>query len=73
MEETGENYRSNYDHIELGVLDSSPIVGFSDANHLDKIIDGGMYSTSGNCFLCYGNLVAWSSKKQTIHASRVFP
>ena len=45
MEETGENYRSNYDHIELGVLDSSPIVGFSDANHLDKIIDGGMYST----------------------------
>ena len=56
-------------YIELGVLDSSPIVGFSDANHLDKIIDGGMYSTSGNCFLCYGNLVAWSSKKQTIHAS----
>jgi len=55
--------------IELDVLDSAPVVGFSDANHLDKIVDGGMYSTSGNCFLLFGNLVQWSSKRQTIHAS----
>ena len=56
-------------YIELQGLSSKSIVGFSDANHLDKIIDGNMKSTSGNCFFCFGNLVSWHSKKQTITAS----
>jgi len=56
-------------YVELDVLDSVPVVGFSDANHLSKIVDGGMYSTSGHCFFVHGNMIQWSSKRQTIHAS----
>jgi len=55
--------------VELDVVLSSPIVAFSDACHLDKIVDSGMYSTSGACFFFFGNLIQWNSKRQTIHAS----
>jgi len=54
---------------ELDVLTQSPCVAFSDANHLDRIVDNKMTSTSGNCYLLHGNLIQWGSKRQTIHAS----
>lgn len=54
---------------ELTHLPSSPVVGFSDADWLPKAQDGeSMKSTSGLCFYCFGNLVQWSSKRQTITA-----
>ena len=54
---------------ELKTLPESPIVGFSDANWLSKVELGDqMRSISGHCIFCFGNLVQWSSKRQTLTA-----
>ena len=54
---------------ELVDLPQAPIVGFSDANWLSKVESGErMRSVSGSCFYCFGNLVQWSSKRQSLTA-----
>ena len=55
---------------ELADVPNSPVVGFSDADWLPKASDGEqMKSTSGHCFYVFGNLVQWTSKRQTITAA----
>ena len=54
---------------ELVDLPQAPTVSFLDANWLSKVEPGErMKSVSGSCFFCFGNLVQWSSKRQSLTA-----
>lgn len=55
------------DLTELDPKYSNILIGFADANHIgqDKRC---LYSTSGYMFKLYGNLISWSTKRQSVIA-----
>mgnify|MGYP001801608175 FL=1 len=54
-------------YAELKCIRDTPYVCFSDANFADQS-DERLRSTTGWCLFCFGCLISWSSKRQTVTA-----